>query len=83
MVSVGGLLPLLCPFSVGPGHWAWGFPGWRVGRAVAVGVLPLADTPDNRGAAAAVHHTAARVSVAAAAAQGLRGGLYPDPRHGG
>lgn len=72
-----------CPFSMGSGPWAWGCPGWRVGLAAVADVLFLADTPDNRGAAVAVHHTAARVSMATAAAQGLRGGLHPDPRHGG
>ena len=83
MVAIGGPVPLPTPRLCGPGPGMWGCPGRRAGQAVASGTLPLADAPDDRGTAAAVHHAAARVSVAAAAAQGLRGGLHPDPRHGG
>lgn len=75
---VGGPALHPCPFS---GSLGLGL--LRAGQAAAPSVLLLADTPDNCGAAATVHHPAARVSMAATAAQGLRGGLHPDSRHGG
>lgn len=54
-------------------------------NTVWAGVLTLlspADPPDHRGAASPVHHEAAGVPVAAAAAQELGGVLHPHAGHG-